>query len=186
MFNQSSRILVLVGLIAVAAALRVVPHVPNFSPISALALMGGAYFARPVLQGLWARLAMAILVPLAALFLSDLALGFHSQGPAVYLSFVLVAALGFFALEKRSPLRIGGAAVSGSMVFFVITNLTFWAEGTNYPRTFEGLVECYLMALPFLRNALAGDLFYSAVLFGVWAWTERRLPSRVLAQEVPN
>lgn len=177
MSNNSSRILALVTLIVVAAALRIVPHLPNFTPIAGLALMGGAYFARPVFQGFWGRLGLAILVPLAALFLSDLALGFHSQAPSVYASFMLVALLGFCALEKRTPGRIAGAAVSGSMIFFLITNLTVWAEGELYPRDFQGLADCYVLALPFLRNSLAGDLFYAAVLFGLWAWLERLAPA---------
>lgn len=181
MSNNSSRTLALVTLIAIAAALRVLPHLPNFTPVAGLALVGGAYFARPILPvvwaGSWARLGLAILVPLAALFVSDLALGFHSQAPSVYASFILVAVLGFWTLEKRSAGRIAGVSVASSLIFFLITNLTVWAEGLLYPRSLQGLVDCYVLALPFLRNSLAGDLFYSAVLFGLWAWMERLAPA---------
>jgi hypothetical protein len=166
-------------LIFVVAALRVLPHPPNFSPVSALALFGGAFFARPILRNFWGRLTFALILPLGALFLSDLALGFHDQVASVYASFVLVSLLGFMTLDRRTPLRIGAAAVSGSLIFYSITNLTVWAEGELYARTFSGLLASYIAGLPFLENSLLGDLFFSVILFGAWAWLDDRAENGV-------
>ncbi len=169
-----ARLALVVLLILVVAALRVLPHPPNFSPVSALALFGGAYFARPLLKSFWGRLLLALGLPLVSLFLSDLVLGFHGQMTSVYASFVLVSLLGFLTLEKRTPLRIGASAVSGSLIFYAITNLTVWAEGELYARTFSGLMASYVAGLPFLENSLVGDLFFSTVIFAAWGWLESR------------
>jgi len=164
-------------LIVAVAALRVLPHPPNFSPVSALALFGGAYLTRPILKSFWGRFSLALLLPLASLFLSDLVLGFHGQMASVYASFVLVSLLGFMALERRTPLRIGVSVVSGSLIFFAVTNLTVWAEGALYARTFSGLMASYVAGLPFLENSVLGDLFFSTILFGVWGWLDNRVVS---------
>lgn len=174
--NQSKRPWLFVFLILTAAALRLVPHLPNFTPISAMALLGGSFFAVGS-RSQWVRnLLMATALPLCALVLSDAVLGFSTQTVSVYVSFALVALLGFWKLEKRTAGTVGLAAVSGSVLFFVVTNFAVWAEGVLYSRDFNGLIDCYLMALPFLRSALAGDLFYAAVLFGAWAFAEKFVP----------
>ena len=156
------------ALVALAACLRILPHFPNFSPVTAMALFAGAYFARTF---------YAIALPLAAMVLSDAVLGFHDLIPVVYGAFVLVTLLGFFLRERRSPIRIAGLAVSGSLLFFVMTNFAVWAQGTYYPKSAAGLAECFLAALPFLQGSLVGDLFYTGALFGAWALLERRVPS---------
>lgn len=157
---RSPRFWLAIGMVVVAAALRCMPHLPNFSPVTAMALFAGALLPRNL---------YAFVLPLIALFLSDLVLGFHSQIPAVYGSFVLVTFIGFLLREKHDLVRVGAASISGSVLFFVITNFSVWAEGVIYPRTLLGLTECFVAALPFFRNALAGDLIYSTVFFGVWA-----------------
>jgi hypothetical protein len=155
------------AVIAIAALFRLLPHPPNFSPIAAMALFGGAYFARK---------SAAIALPLIALFITDLALGFHETMPAVYGSFVLVAVLGFALQERVSAVRVGVASAAGSLIFFAITNFSVWAQGGLYEKSVSGLLTCYIAALPFLQNSFAGDMFFSAVLFGGWALAERRLP----------
>ncbi|MES2962761.1 MAG: DUF6580 family putative transport protein [Bdellovibrionota bacterium] len=160
-------------LILVAAGLRLVPHPPNFSPIAAMALFGAAAFDRKV----W-----AFVLPLAALLLSDLVLGFHDQMAAVYGSIILVEILGLWALRSnRSPARIAMTAVTASMLFFVITNLSVWAFSGMYARTGAGLATCFAAALPFLQNSLAGDLVFTGALFGAWALVERTLANRTQA-----
>lgn len=157
-------------LVLVAAALRLVPHPPNFSPIAAMALFGAAAFDRKM----W-----AIVLPLAAMLLSDLVLGFHDQMAAVYGSIILIEMLGLWALRSnRSVLRVGMAAVSGSLIFFFVTNLSVWAFSGMYARTGAGLVTCFAAALPFLQNSLAGDLVFTGLLFGAWALMERSLAKR--------
>lgn len=160
---MGKRFWAVLGMVLVAAVLRCLPHLPNFSPVTAMALFAGAYFTRS---------SWAVLIPLSAMFLSDLVLGFHNQVPAVYGSFILVTLLGFVLRSKRSVGRIATATVAGSVLFFVITNFSVWADGAIYPRTLNGLSECYLAALPFLQNSMAGDLVYSAAIFGAFALFE--------------
>jgi hypothetical protein len=162
--------MLVVSIIIAAALSRLLPHVPNVTPITAVALFGGAYLADRRL---------AFLVPLAAMFVSDLILGFYGPGEmaSVYLSFALVVALGLWVSQKRSALRIGSAAIGASLLFFVITNFAVWAFGTLYPKSGGGLIECYIAALPFFRHTLAGDLSYTLLLFGGFALLERNLPN---------
>ena len=157
-----------------AAAARLIPHPPNFAPIAALALFGGAHFADR-------RLAFA--VPLAALFLSDAVLGFYPGMAATYAGFALVVFLGFGLRRRRTFGPVVAAALAGSVLFFVVTNFSVWAAGALYPRTAAGLVECYAAAIPFFRNTLAGDLFFTAVLFGGFALAQKRWP--ILAETAP-
>lgn len=158
-------------LVLVAAAMRLVPHPPNFSPIAAMALFGAAAFDRKFL---------AIILPLAALLLSDLVIGFHDQMAAVYGSIILVELLGLWVLRSsnRSPLRLVATALSASMIFFLVTNLSVWAFSGMYERTGAGLISCFVAALPFLQNSVAGDLVFTGALFGAWALVERTLAKR--------
>jgi hypothetical protein len=71
---------------------------------------------------------------------------------------------------------IAGAALASSIIFFVLTNFGVWAFGSWYPKTWEGLVACYVAAIPFFHNTLLGDAFYVSVLFGGLAFAEKRWP----------
>ncbi|HUS24097.1 MAG TPA: DUF6580 family putative transport protein [Candidatus Binatia bacterium] len=175
---MNPRLVLLLGLVASAAAMRLLPHPPNFTPVAALALFAGAHFERR---------AWAFAVPLAAMLLSDLALqglhgyGFHSTLPAVYASFVAVVGIGLALRTRRRPLPVAAASLAASVLFFAATNLAVWAEGLLYPRSAEGLVACYVAAIPFFGATVLGDLFYSGVLFGLFAAADRRLPRAATA-----
>ena len=168
MTSNAARIIVILAAIAAAAALRLVPHPPNFTPIGAMALFGGAYLGRR---------AMAFVAPLAALLLSDLVLGFYPGIGFVYGAVALTVLIGWAIPPRRPALAIGGAAIAGSLLFFVLTNFGMWAFSGIYSRSWDGLVACYVAAIPFFQNSLAGDLFYSAVLFGGFAALERLVPA---------
>jgi hypothetical protein len=155
-------------MVLAAAATRLIPHPWNLTSISAVALFGGACFQDR-------RLAFA--VPLAALFLSDLVLGLYTGLPVIYLSFAVIVALGLWLRPRRSPAVIASAALASSILFFGLTNFGVWAFDHLYPPTWSGLVACYVAALPFFRNSLAGDLLYTAALFGGFALLERRFAS---------
>jgi hypothetical protein len=161
------RFAVLMGMIFAAAASRLIPHPPNFAPIGAMALFGGACFADR---------RTAFLVPLAAMFLSDLAFGLHLLIPVVYGSFALIVCLGFWLRPRRKVVPIAGAALASSVLFFVLTNFGVWALGSFYPKTWSGLVTCYVAAVPFFHNTLLGDVMYATVLFGGLALAEKGLP----------
>src|SRR5919112_1180073 len=173
MTANHNRLLALLGAIVVAAALRLVPHPPNFTPIGAMALFSGAYLGRR---------ALAFVAPLGALVLSDLVLGFYHGMATVYFSVALVVMIGMLALNRVSALRVGAAAVASSVLFFVITNLGMWLFSGFYPRTVAGLEACYVAAIPFFQNTVAGDLFYASLLFGGFKIAELLVPRLRAAQ----
>ena len=163
------------GLIVLAAAAtRLLPHPPNLTAMTALALFGGACFADR-------RLAIA--VPMLALLVSDIALGlfwswsFKAVQPHMwiqYLAFMLIVGMGFLLSHKRGVVRVGLVTLAASCVFFLITNFGEWVFQPWYPKTAEGLASSYIAAIPFFRNALIGDLLYSALLFGGFHLLEDR------------
>lgn len=169
------RFTVLAGMILAAAASRLIPHPPNFIPLAALALFGGASFASK---------RAAFFVSLAGLFLSDLVLGFYSITPVIYGSFALITCLGFWLRRRQSIWWIAATTVAGAALFFVLTNFGVWLIGDLYPKVWTGLVDCFVAAIPFFRNTLLSDLLYSALLFGGLALAEKRWP--ILVEAAPN
>ena len=170
------RFAVLIGLVLVAAATRLVPHPPNVTPVAAMALFGGATFVDR-------RAALAI--PLGAMLLSDIGLAFVRYDPSlvftpmllvIYGSFAMIVGLGFILRGRRRPLRVALVMLTASVLFFVVTNLGVWALGGLYPRTAAGLGACFVAAIPFFRNTLAGDAVSAFVLFGALAIVERGFP----------
>lgn len=162
---KQSRLYMLGAMVVGAALMRFIPHPWNFTPVAALALFSGAHFERR---------STALLIPITALLLSDIVLGFHSTMPFVYGAFVGMVYLGWFIRENRSALRVMGSSLVGSIMFFVVTNFGVWLVGGLYEFSWNGLSQCFIAAIPFFRTTLAGDLFYTAVLFGSFAWAERR------------
>lgn len=172
--------LLLVAMIVLAALSRLLPHPPNFSPVEAMALFGGAYFAN---RG-W-----AIVVPLVALLLSDIALGLTMGGDymsyvaslsfwSVYLCIALSTVLGFGLRGKVGGANVLGYSLAGSVLFFVVTNFTTWFGSTTlYPQTASGLVAAFLAGIPFFKWTVLGTLFYSALLFGGFALLRRQAPA---------
>jgi hypothetical protein len=167
-----SRFRALVFITLAAALMRLLPHPYNFTPVAGMALFGGAHF-RDV------RVALA--VPLLAMFASDLVLAgtiydFSAlrSMPLVYLAFALTVVLGRLLGPRSSALRVGSASVGAAALFYLITNFGVWSRGTLYPMTWEGLVACYVAAIPFLRNAILGNCFYAIVFFGGFRVAQRR------------
>jgi hypothetical protein len=169
----------LAGMIVVAALTRLLPHPPNFSPVEAIALFGGAYFASKQ----W-----SMVVPLLALLVSDLALGvLHGASYAAYLGghtfwsvyacIALSVVLGFRLRGRASGGRVIGYSLAGSVLFFVATNFAVWLWDPLYPKTGAGLAACYAAGIPFFRWTVLGTLFYSALLFGGFALLRQRVPA---------
>jgi hypothetical protein len=168
MTANHTRIVALLTAILGAAALRLVPHPPNFSPIAAMALFGGAYFGRR-----W----IAFVAPLAAMLIGDAIIGFHPYMWATYLSMALIVLIGWAVRARITPLRVGAAAVASSVLFYLLTNFSVWLASSVYPQTLAGLAACYVAAIPFFQNTLAGDLFYTGLLFGGFVLLERLIPA---------
>lgn len=147
----------LVGAIFVVALTRWLPHPPNFSPVVAVALFGGAAFAERRL---------AFVVPLAAMLLSDLVIGFHNTMAFVYLGMSAVVLFGLLLGGSRRPLLLVVAGIAGSAVFFMISNIGVWWMSEVYAKSAEGLLLCLAAALPFFHNTLLATLIYGGVLVG--------------------
>lgn len=154
------------GLLTVLAIIgRLLPHLPNFTPLGGATLFGGAKLNRP-----W-----NYLLPLCVLLATDWWLGFHQTMPYVYGSFLLIVWLGECLVgSTRSLGRIAGVSALGSIFFFLITNFGVWQTGQLYPHTFAGLISAYTMGLPFLRGTLLGDVLFATGFFAVYQWAENR------------
>jgi small-conductance mechanosensitive channel len=145
----------IVGVISLLAMSRLVPHPPNAVPVAAMALFAGAFFSNRIL---------AYFVPLAAMVLSDLVLGFHSTVWYVYAGVVITVLIGG-VLKRISILRVSVAAIVASILFFLITNFGAWLHHGMYPQNLNGLSQAYTAGLPFLRNSVLANLVFSYLVF---------------------
>ena len=173
LFSNHSRLFALMAFVLVVALSRLLPHPPNVSPIAAIALFGGAGFVNKH----W-----AFILPLLAMLISDVALeittgyGFHSLMPVVYAAFIITVGLGMLIKKRVTPMSVITGSVAASILFFGLTNFAVWAQGGLYPQTFDGLIACYVAAIPFFGNTLFGNLIYAGILFGGWAIMENKFP----------
>ncbi len=174
-------VLIITGFIVFAALSRLLPHAYNFTPLGAIALFGAAYFT----EKKW-----ALIVPIAALWISDLLLNnlvysAYYEGFAwftggflfIYGSFALIVVLGYYLLKKISFGRVLGGALGASLIFFIVSNFGVWVASPLYPPTIEGLIMCYTAAIPFFHYTIAGNVVYSAILFGGYEWLKATYPS---------
>ncbi|MCH8557171.1 MAG: hypothetical protein LAT84_05095 [Balneolia bacterium] len=166
MFNTKFFTLSLIIVLAVLS--RFLPFPPNVAPVAAIALFGGAYFSDK---------RVALLLPLGVMLLSDLLIGLHSTLLFVYAAFALIVGIGYMLGKNISPLRIAGASVAGSVIFYLLTNFGVWLVSPYYPFTLEGLLASYTMAIPFFHYTLIGDLLYTTVIFGSFELARRMVPS---------
>ena len=162
--------LIIPAIIIFAALTRLMPHPPNFTPIIAMGLFGGAYLK----DKRW-----ALMLPVVAMLLADLFLGFHGTMIWVYGSLIIITAMGFL-LNSGVTLKNGAiATLGGSLLFFLVTNFGVWASGSFYPKTVEGLISCYAAGIPFFGNTLAGSVFYSGLMFFGYEQIRKYLPIMV-------
>jgi len=165
---MNPRLATLALIILGAALFRLMPHPPNVTPIAAMALFAGAYLPSRRL---------ALTVPLAAMLLSDLLLGFHNTMPFVYAGMALTVAVGLLLRGRPRVMPAIAASLAASVIFFLLTNFGAWATSGIYSQTAEGLSMAYTAGIPFFRNSLLGDLFFTALLFGGFQALERMRPS---------
>lgn len=156
--TTKTKVFVAIFLVFIGVLGRLLPHVWNFAPIVAIGLFAGAYLGR----------SFAFAVPVFAMFISDAFIGFYDSriNISVYVAMALSGGLGLLLRSRRNPLTISIASVAGSTLFFLITNGAVWYFGTMYIHSMEGLLASYIAGVPFFRNALWGDLFYTGVFFG--------------------
>jgi len=159
------RQLTIASMILFAAISRLIPHPWNFSPVAAMALFGGATFTDKRL---------AFLVPLGAVFLSDIFIGFYREIPFIYMSYAVIVGIGMLLKKRKSPSLVTAAALASSLSFFLITNFVTWVFVDIYPRTFAGLMACFTAGIPYFRSTIISDLFFSFILFGTFYLAEKR------------
>ena len=157
-------------LIALDVAARLLPHMPNFAPVAASALFAGTVLRHK---------ALAPLVPLMALAISDAAIGFDGWRLTLltYAASTIPAFAPILSPRLRKPGMFAPVMVACSLIFFAITNLGVWAFSGMYPPTADGLVACYVAALPFLQHTVIGDLLWAVALFG-GAWAVKKMTGR--------
>ncbi|MGI9329743.1 MAG: DUF6580 family putative transport protein [Gammaproteobacteria bacterium] len=155
-----NRYLLAILLVAGVAA-QLAPHPFNVSPVAAIGLFAGALL----------RPRVAWLVPVAAMAISQFTTDFYPLPVLICVLTGMLAGpiLGRLCLSRQqSVTRFTGATLGAALSFYLISNFGIWLAG-YYPATWAGLVDCYLMGLPFLGRSLIGDLVYGAILFGAWA-----------------
>lgn len=160
----------LIAIILVLGAYRLLPHPFNVTPVMAMGLFAGTYFDKK-----W----LAFVIPLLSMFLADLVLGFHDTLVFVYGAILVAVSIGFLLRQAVSPLKVIGASVAGSIIFFVVTNFGVWYVSDFYAHTWEGLMTCYTMAIPFFQRTLLGDLLFNGVLFISYWYFSKSIASKL-------
>ncbi len=173
--QKTSQFIFASGLILFSALSRLLPHPLNFSPIGAMALFGGVYLEKR----------LAFILPLFAMLLSDVILGFHSQIIFVYGSFLVIGFIGQWLKNRKSVGMITLSTLASSLIFFVITNFGMWFmqrfySTPLYTNDVSGLVTCFVAAIPFFQNTLAGDVVYVSVMFGAFELAKKFVPQALL------
>lgn len=123
---------------------RLIPHLPNFTPVTSLALFSGV-----MLQRKW----ISLIAPLIAMLLSDVVLGFHMISIWVYLGMILTTIAGWYFTKINTK-----SLLTSSLIFFIVSNFGVWILG--YPHTIDGLLLCFTLAIPFFGYSIMGDLFW--------------------------
>jgi len=154
------------GLIILLALSRLFPHPPNFTPILGMAVFSGAIINKKI---------VAYLVPLAAMLLSDLYLGFHTGMPIIYFTLAICVLIGTFIESRVTILNSIFGITAGVLVFYLITNFTVWYGSGMYENSFSGLITCYVMGLPFLQNTFISSLIYGMGAFLIYEVINKRL-----------
>ena len=156
------RIYFIVILIFFNAASRLIPHPPNATSLVTMSLFTGQQLSRRI----------SFIVLLVSLLLSDLLLHFLIGYPIFgawtffsYSAFTVIVWLGR-KLPKGFSTHLFFYITGSSLAFWLWTNFGTFIFSSLYTHTLNGFFECYIAALPFLRNQLLGDLGWSLVIFG--------------------
>ncbi|MDR1348089.1 MAG: hypothetical protein LBJ63_06660 [Prevotellaceae bacterium] len=175
-------------IILTAAMSRLIPHLPNFAPIGGMALFGAVYCS----NRLW-----AFIIPVVSMWISDLVLNnvmyaqyfdnfvwIYSGSLFVYGAFAFITLWGIFILQKTNIVNLISAVLGASVIFFIVSNFGVWLTSGMYPNTFDGLLVCYIAGIPFFRNTLLGDIFYTGILFATFEMLAYKFPALRVRQGI--
>ena len=154
--DNNKYILVFLLIVVTSFSNVLLSNIPNFSPVASVALFSGFYLSNKKI---------ALLVPIICMLISDYFIGFHSLMWAVYLSFSVTVVIGFL-MKKANGKLIFLNSIFSAVLFFIITNFAVWASGSFYSKDFTGLLTCFSMGIPFLKNTLLSAVIFSSILFG--------------------
>tara|TARA_Y100001970_G_scaffold286753_1_gene409701 strand:+ start:852 stop:1370 length:519 start_codon:yes stop_codon:yes gene_type:complete len=146
------KIFYLIFFIIILAMSRIIPHPPNFTPILASAIMA------PIL--IKDRM-FGIAIPIFAMFLSDIVIGFHSYQFVVYFSILIISLI---TPITKNYLSLFIIAIISSIWFFIVTNFAVWIIWDYYPKNIEGLISCYTLAIPFFKNTLISTSIFTCLI----------------------
>ncbi len=171
-FNSAS--ITIIGFILLVASLRILRvFPPNFAPVTALCLMGSAYFTRR-----W----MAFIIPTSILFISDIILGGGTELVGVYISYAIIIFLGFVLNNNVKPVKVVAITLLSSLLFYIITNFVCWFGSPYKTQDLTGFIINYTEALPFFRTSLVSDLFFSGAFFAGFEMLRIKFPTFAKAQ----
>ena len=157
MIKERNKNILIASIIILAVLSRIVPHPPNFAPITGIALFSSKKIKNKL---------FGVILPIIPLFISDLFIGLSFINIFVYLSFIIIYFLGTIATKIDVK-----TVFLSSVIVFILTNLGVWYLG--YPKNIEGLITCFTLAIPFFINTILGDLFYSFILFRSYKAVEK-------------
>ena len=147
-----------ISLITILAFARLIPHPPNFTPIIAVAIISGYFFK---------NFNLSVMILLTAMLISDLFIGFYENVIFVYLSLILITFIFHKISSKINFKNLFIYGFSGSVIFFVVSNFGVWALGSPgvydiaYDKSLSGLIQCYILAIPFFGNTFISTLIFS-------------------------
>ena len=136
----------------ILALSRIIPHPPNFTPILATAII-----APMLIKDRW----YGIAIPIVAMFISDVIIGFH---PYQFVIYATILSIALVSPMHKNYTMLGIMAVGGSVWFFITTNFAVWIVMDYYPKTVEGLITCYTLAIPFFKNTLISTCLFTGLL----------------------
>ena len=159
-------------LISIAIVARFLPHPPNFTPLTAIALFAGFAFKDKI---------TGMFVPLLIMFTSDLFIGFHNTLMFVYGTYILISIISRFMLKSEFTFyKLILSGLASSIIFYIVTNFGSWLlYPQTYTRDLSGLFTSYLAAIPFFRNELLANICYSTFLFGAYYFIYNSLLRKV-------
>ena len=147
-----------ISLILILAFARLIPHPPNFTPIIAVAIMSGYFFR---------NIYMSFSILLISMLIADIFIGFYENIIFVYIALLLITFVFFKIGNKINFKNLFIYGFAGSLIFFIISNFGVWLlgspglNGIAYEKSLSGLVECYIMAIPFFGNTFLSTLIFA-------------------------
>ena len=145
-------------LILILSFSRLIPHPPNFTPIIAVAIISSYFFK---------NIYLSFATLLVSMLLADAFIGFYNNMFFVYLSLLLIVFIFHRISEKMNFKNLFICGFIGSLIFFIISNFGVWVLGSPgvldlpYEKNLNGLVECYVLAIPFFGNTFLSTLIFS-------------------------